>query len=78
MKAFVEAQVSSGGYSSASEYIRELVRTEQKRQARERLEQQLLEAIDSGDPIEVTPQMREELRREIRARAASRRTANAR
>ena len=35
MKQYVEEQVSAGGYSSASEYVRELVRADQKRRAKD-------------------------------------------
>jgi antitoxin ParD1/3/4 len=75
MKQFVEEQVSAGAYSSASEYVRELVRADQKRHAKEQLEQILLNAINSGDPIDVTPEMVEEVRQKLRARAAQRKAA---
>jgi len=75
MKQFVEEQVSAGAYSSASEYVRELVRADQKRHAKEQLEQILLNAINSGDPIDVTPEMVEEVRKRLRARAAQRKAA---
>ena len=72
MKQFVEDQVTAGSYSSASEYVRELVRADQKRHAKEQLEQVLLSAINSGDPIEVTPEMINEVRQRLQARAAQR------
>jgi len=72
MKQFVEDQVTAGAYSSASEYVRELVRADQKRHAKEQLEQVLLSAINSGDPIEVTPEMINEVRQRLQARAAQR------
>lgn len=71
MKAFVDGQVNSGGYSSASEYVRELVRAEQKRQAKEALELELLEALK--EPAgKVTPEMIEATHQRLRARAAAR------
>jgi antitoxin ParD1/3/4 len=75
MKQYVEEQVIAGAYSSASEYVRELVRADQKRHAKEQLEQILLNAINSGDPIEVTPEMIEDVRQTLRARAARRKAA---
>lgn len=48
MRIYVENQVASGGYSTASEYFRQLVRADQKRQANERLEALLLEGLESG------------------------------
>lgn len=32
LKAFVDQQVESGGYSTSSEYVRELIRKDQERQ----------------------------------------------
>ena len=70
MKEYVEQQVIAGAYSSASEYVRELVRADQKRHAKEQLEQVLLNAINSGDPTDVTTEMVEEVRQRLRRRAA--------
>jgi antitoxin ParD1/3/4 len=75
MKQYVEEQVNAGGYSSASEYVRELVRADQKRHAKEELERSLLSAINSGDPIDVTPEMVEDVKQQLRARAARRNMA---
>ena len=65
LKAFVEARVAEGSYSSASEYIRELVRADQKRKAEERLEALLLEGLNSGEPVEVTEAFWNEKRRQL-------------
>lgn len=51
LRAFVEKQVASGGYSTASEYIRELVRNAEKQKAREWLEGELLKGINSGPGV---------------------------
>ncbi len=50
LKSYVEAQAKDG-YSTPSEFVRELIRLDQKRRAHERLEQLLLEGLDSGEPI---------------------------
>ena len=55
--------------------VRELVRADQKRHAKEELEQVLLNAINSGDPINVTPEMVEGVRQRLQARAARRKPA---
>lgn len=55
MRTFIEQKVTQGGYSTASEYIRQLVREDQKRAAQERLESLLMEGIESGPSIEATP-----------------------
>ena len=56
LKEFVETQVQESGFSTPSEYIRNLVRDDQKRRAEEKLEALLLEGVNSGEPIEVTPE----------------------
>jgi antitoxin ParD1/3/4 len=68
MREFVEEQLRAGGYSTASEYIRELIRNAQKEKARARLEALLLEGLDSGEPIEITPEYWDQLRAEARQR----------
>ncbi len=54
MRAFIDQIVANGGYSTASEYIRELVRRDQKRAVEARLEDLLLEGLDSGEPVEIS------------------------
>jgi antitoxin ParD1/3/4 len=65
LKAFVKEQVAEGRYSTPSDYVRELIRSDQKRQAKERLDQLLLEGLDSPAE-EVSPEYLEELRRDVR------------
>lgn len=66
LKDYVDEQVASGKYTSASEYVRELVRLDQKNRDREKLEKQVLEGLHSGEAREMTPQMWEELRKKLR------------
>jgi antitoxin ParD1/3/4 len=68
MREWVETQVEKGAFGSASEYVRSLIREDQKRQAEEELEAKLLEGINSG---EATPMTREDWER-LRARLAER------
>jgi antitoxin ParD1/3/4 len=68
MKQFVQERVSGGGYSSVSEYIRELIRADQKRMAQERIDALLLEGLDSGQPIPVTQEYWEEKKRRLAER----------
>lgn len=49
LKAFVDNQVAEGRYSSVSEYIRELIRNDEKRRAEARLEELLLEGLTSQE-----------------------------
>ncbi len=39
LKDFVDGQIATGRYSSASEYVRELIRDDERRKAQERLEE---------------------------------------
>lgn len=48
LKGFIDSRVRAGGYSSVSEYVRDLVREDQKRQTQQNLETLLLEATRSG------------------------------
>jgi len=68
LKQYVEDQVSSGDYGTASEYLRELIREDKKRKAQGRLESFLLEGLDSGDPVSVTPEFWQALWGRVEAR----------
>ena len=70
MRTFIEQKVAQGGYSTASEYVRQLVREDQKRAAQERLEALLLEGIESGPAHEMTADDWNELRRRVWQRHA--------
>jgi antitoxin ParD1/3/4 len=61
LKEYIEEQVSSGGYGTTSEYLRELIRDDKKRNAQKRLESLLLEGLESGDPVAVTPEFWKDL-----------------
>ena len=49
LKKFVDGQISTGRYSTASEYVRELIRADEKRKAEEQLEAKLLEGLNSAE-----------------------------
>ncbi len=61
-------QRAAKGYSSVSEYFRELIRQDQKRADEDRLEALLLEGIESGKPIEVDKKYWETKRRALNER----------
>jgi len=63
LKGFVEHQIAGGRYSSVSEYIRELIRDDEKRKSQERLEQMLLEGL-AGESTEMTRQDWNDIRTE--------------
>ena len=71
LKEYVEEQTQSG-YSTPSEYVRELIREDQKRRTHERLDALLLEGLNSGDPIPANAKFWRDLKREALARLAVR------
>jgi antitoxin ParD1/3/4 len=71
LKEYVEAQTKSG-YSTPSEYVRELIREDQKRRAKERLDTLLLEGLNSGKPIPVDAKFWSDLKQEALAKLESR------
>jgi antitoxin ParD1/3/4 len=70
MRDFVTQQVAQGGYSTVSEYVRQLIREEQKQSAQKKIEALLLEGLDSGEPKEMTAEDWKELERRIWQRHA--------
>ncbi len=48
MREFIEKQVAEEGFGTVSEYLRSLVRDDQKRKARAVVDQALLEGLNSG------------------------------
>jgi len=71
LKDYIEERVVNGGYSTTSEYFRELVREDQKRKAQERLEALLLEGLDSPS-APMTAQDWQDVRQAVKERAAAR------
>lgn len=65
MKTFIEEQVSREGFGTVSEYLRALVRDEQKRRAQVRLESLLLEGLQS-EAAEMTREDWAKIREEVR------------
>ena len=70
LKDYVEDRVSVGGYSTPSEYLRELLRQDQKQRTEDKLETLLLEGLESGEPIEITPEYWENKRKRLVERHA--------
>lgn len=54
LRQWVDQQLNQGNFATASEYIRQLIREEQRRLARLAVEAKLEEAEESGDPVRVT------------------------
>ena len=72
MRTFIDEQIKSQGYSTASEYIRHLIRKEQEAIEDKRLEALLIEGLESGEPVEINEEWwhnkREELMQRLRER----------
>jgi len=49
LKDFVDRQIAAGRYSRASEYVRELIRNDEKRKAEEQLATLLREGLQSEE-----------------------------
>jgi antitoxin ParD1/3/4 len=65
MKEFVEEQVAKGGYETASEYVRALIREAQIRAAKEDLDAKLLEGLESGPATPMSKADWDELKRRV-------------
>jgi len=72
MRQYVDDQIATGSYGTASEYVRALIREDQKRNAQDRLEALLLEGLESGDAAEVSPQFWEDFRSRLDERRKKR------
>lgn len=71
LKEFVDHQIAEGRYSSVSEYVRELIRQDEKRKAQDRLEALLLEGLEGGESA-WTHQDFEDIRKEALAQLKAR------
>jgi antitoxin ParD1/3/4 len=60
LKAFVDARIQARGYSSASEYMRDLVRRDEERASEERFKALIQEGLDSGPDPRSWDDVREE------------------
>lgn len=75
LKDFVDRQIATGRYSSTSEYVRALIREDEKRKTEERLEALLLEGLQ-GEEDELTREDWAAIRMEARARLATNKKRN--
>ena len=76
-REWIEGQIKRGRYGNASEYMRELIRRDQERQAQERLEELLLQGVKSGPASPLTKQDWAELRAHVAERLEQRRGGRA-
>jgi antitoxin ParD1/3/4 len=71
LKEFVDEEVREGGYSSTSDYVRDLIRQRQRRKAEEALRALLLEGLNSGPATPMEPDFFDKMRERAHARVAS-------
>lgn len=68
LKQFVDEEVSQGGYSSTSDYVRDLIRQRQRQKAEELLRRLIAEGLASGPSATVTSATFERMRRDLAER----------
>ncbi len=66
LQVYVEEQLRLGNYKNASEYFILLMRQDQQRQTKQRLETMLIESIESGTAEPMTAQDWHEIRQAVR------------
>lgn len=64
LKDFIEREVQTKGYGNVSEYVRELLREAQAKEADARLEALLVEGLTKGKEIPVSPEFWSELKKD--------------
>jgi len=62
LREYVDSRVGSGEYGNTSEYLRELIRGDQRAQAALRLRNLIADGIESGDGRRLTDLVVDELR----------------
>jgi antitoxin ParD1/3/4 len=67
LRKFVDVQIERRGFGNVSEYFRALVREQKEKEADRQLETLLLEGLESGEDITVTPTFWKELKTETAA-----------
>lgn len=70
LQSYLEGRVAQGPYIDPGDYIRDLIWHDQIRMARERVEELILQGINSGPAIPWTDDFRTEMRAEIKGHAA--------
>ena len=70
LKHWVDEQVEAGGYGTASEYLRDMLRRARERQQRRSLDAMLVEAVEQGATTVMDDADWASIRRSARAPAA--------
>lgn len=72
LKDFVDEQIETKGYGNVSEYFRSLIREAQEKENEKRLETLLLEALESDQAHEHSPQFWKEIKTQTQRRLSQR------
>ncbi len=70
LKHFVDEEVREGGFSSTSDYMRDLIRQRQRAKAAELLRQLIAEGLASGPATPQEPDFFDKMRERARQRAS--------
>ena len=70
LKRYAEAQTKFG-YSTPSEYVRELIRADKRRRAKEKLDATLVEGLRSGDSIPIDDKFWDDLKQDVVTRLSA-------
>jgi antitoxin ParD1/3/4 len=71
MRKWVEHRVDAEGYGTVSEYVRALIREDQRVESRDQIDRKLIDALDGGDAVEMTAKDWQEIRSAVRQRLAA-------
>ena len=63
LRRLAESRAAETGHDNIDDYVADLVRADTGLDLSGSLEAELLEGLDSGAPIELTPELRKQLRR---------------
>jgi antitoxin ParD1/3/4 len=72
LREFVETRAMEQGFPDLADYIRAVLEEERKRATRLRVDQLLLEGLQSGPSVPMTPEEWDEIRQEVRERQTRR------
>jgi antitoxin ParD1/3/4 len=75
LSKFVRRRMAQKGFENTSEFFRQLIREEQRRAEDEKLEPLIMQGLMSGEPVEVTDEWWDKLRRDVAAGARRRKSA---
>jgi antitoxin ParD1/3/4 len=72
LKSFVKDRVVSGGFGTASEYVRDLIRADKKQLAKQHIEAEILRGLASGNTRPMNKRDWQQLHAKVTKRPAKR------